>query len=171
MPVDLEEFLPVLSIGEDAIKLLAPVKFSGQVENTGAALVFRGHVTTTVELPCSRCMEAVPYQVQAPFLETFSNQPNLISDEKDEEIYPFEGDEIDITSQVSRTILLELPMKILCREECKGLCPECGVNLNFAACRCVSESIDPRFMTLKKFFEESSTEGGVVNGSTEEKNL
>ncbi|MDD2499121.1 MAG: DUF177 domain-containing protein, partial [Desulfitobacteriaceae bacterium] len=88
----------------------------------------------------------------------------------EEEIYFYEGDKIDILPQVLQTILLELPMKVLCREDCKGLCPVCGTNLNIKECRCERESIDPRLAALKNLLNDR-TEGGVTSGSTNKKNL
>lgn len=62
-------------------------------------------------------------------------------------------------------------MKALCEEECKGLCPECGINLNFEKCQCVEDTTDPRLMVLKKLMNQSAIEGGVSSGSTEKKNI
>jgi len=171
MKMELKEIVSHLSLEDEYIKLLSPLEFSGQIENLGDRLNVVGEVHTTVELLCSRCMEVMSLEVNAPFSEIFSNHKDVVEEEREEEIFFFEGDEIDIGSHVTRAILLELPMKALCKEECKGLCPECGINLNFAECQCVEDTIDPRFSALKKLVNQSSTEGGVSSGSTEEKNI
>ena len=75
----------------------------------------------------------------------------------DEEIETFSGDSIDLTSSVIRNILAVLPMKVVCRDDCKGLCPVCGQNLNIKDCGCDTTYIDPRFESLRsllKFDEE-----------------
>ncbi len=170
--VEIEEEIPFLSVEGDALKLAAPLRFSGQVENTGKTLAVSGVIDTKVELPCSRCMKNIAYKATVPFHEIFTNIKDLtVNSNGEEEVFLFEGDEIDISSQVTRAILLELPMKILCREDCKGLCPKCGVNLNFEECRCTSDTVDPRFAVLEKLLNQSSTKGGVISGSTKEKNL
>lgn len=169
--MELKETISHLSIDGENIKLLSPLEFAGQIENLGDRLNVMGEVHTTVEFLCNRCMEAMSLEVNAPFSEFFSNHKAVVEGEQEEEIFLFEGDQIDIDSHITRAILLELPMKALCKEECKGLCPECGINLNFEKCRCIEETIDPRFAALKKLVNQSSTEGGVSSGSTEEKNI
>jgi len=169
--VKIIEELGTYPSGNDAVKFTQPVVFVGTVENIGRALVVKGNVSSTVELFCDRCGEPVFRQMKVPFEEVFTNQKDLGNEEQENEIHLFEGDKIDITEPVIQSIVLELPMKVLCMETCQGLCPECGTNLNQASCRCSSDFVDPRMMALKKLLNESSIEGGVINGSTEKKNL
>lgn len=171
MDVKFKEHLPYLSIDRDEMKLLSPLDFSGKIENLGGRLLLTGNINVTVELLCSRCAENISLEVNAPFSEIFTNLKTVAEEEQEEEISFFSGEEIDITSHVARAILLELPMKVLCHENCKGLCSECGVNLNQAKCQCTEEVIDPRFLVLKKLVNLSSTEGGVSSGSAEKKNI
>lgn len=169
--IDVKEHASRLSMEDEGIRLVGPLAFSGQVENMGDRLYVMGKVHATVELSCSRCAETITLEVNAPFSEMFSNHKEVVEMGSEEEISFFEGDLIDIASHIARAILLELPMKALCREECKGLCPECGVNLNLGECQCGEQDMDPRFLALKKLVNPSSTEGGVSSGSTEEKNI
>ncbi|MCL6560327.1 MAG: DUF177 domain-containing protein, partial [Firmicutes bacterium] len=69
---------------------------------------------------------------------------------------PFHGDVLDVTPEVLKSIILALPMKAVCREECPGLCPGCGRNLNEGRCGCVNEDIDPRLSVLKDFFKKNN---------------
>lgn len=160
----------ILNLGSENLVFLTPVNFVGKVLNTGTAILIQGEVTTTVELECSRCGEKVPLPVQTIFEESYANQSQTM-DTTGDEGNVFQGDEIDIFPQVVQAILLELPMKIICRESCRGLCPECGTNLNEKQCRCAETAIDPRLMALQKLLDDSSTEGGVINGSTEKKDI
>lgn len=169
--IELKENSPCLDMKDEDIKLIAPLEFSGRIENLGDRLRVAGEVKTKVELLCNRCMEVMSLEVKTPFSEIFSNYKDVVEEDQEEEISFFEGDEIDIDAHIARAILLELPMKALCKEECKGLCPECGINLNFEKCQCVKETIDPRLLVLKKIMNQSDTEGGVSSGSTEEKNI
>jgi len=61
-----------------------------------------------------------------------------------------EQSEIDITEDIRETVLLAIPIKLLCKHDCKGLCPHCGANLNVESCTCAEEMIDPRWEALKK---------------------
>jgi uncharacterized protein len=136
---------------DDSIRLVQPVLFSGKVENTGKILVISGVIKSVVEAECCRCAEIVSYPIKANFCEAFSNYPEIVERKTEDEIHLFTGDEIDITQEVVQAILLELPMKLLCKEKCKGLCPNCGKNLNYENCNCTDDNIDPRLMVLKKF--------------------
>ncbi|MDD4753744.1 MAG: DUF177 domain-containing protein [Desulfitobacteriaceae bacterium] len=156
------------SVGAEMISAVSPISFSGTVENSGHGLVIDGEISTIVEMPCSRCAEKLQYPVQVPFHEVYMHRRETATNE--EEVYFYEGDKIDILPQVLQAFLLELPMKVLCREECKGLCPACGTNLNIKECRCERELIDPRLAALKNLLNDR-TEGGVTSGSTNKKNL
>lgn len=171
--VELEERLAPIMFGSDSIKVLDPVKFVGKIENVGKTLIVKGDLSTLLELECSRCTENFSYQLNIPFEEEYSNNSEVLSSLEGEEkdIHPFEGDEIDIALQIEQNILIHLPMKILCNEECEGLCPVCGINLNKNKCQCRQDDIDPRLMALGKLLKESSTEGGVTSGSTKKKNI
>ena len=70
-----------------------------------------------------------------------------------EEAETFAGEEIDITSSIKRNLLLNLPMKVVCKEDCKGLCSICGSNLNHGDCGCDKTHIDPRFESLRSLFK------------------
>ena len=91
-----------------------------------------------------------------PFEETYRPVPGggevpSGSGEKDAESVTFSGDILDITPEVLNSIILSLPMKALCKEDCPGLCPRCGSNLKDGQCGCESENIDPRLNVLKDF--------------------
>jgi len=80
--------------------------------------------------------------------EKFSNN----SDNKDDEIIFIDGDTIDITNIVKNNIILSLPFKKLCKDDCKGICQNCGGNLNTTSCHCKEDDIDPRLAKLKDLF-------------------
>jgi uncharacterized protein len=168
--LSLEREPGLVNLGTEALKFLEKVRFTGTVTNRVTTLLVQGEVTALVELECSRCGKKISYPVRIPFEETYSNQPQMLEGAEDE-IHGFEGDEIDIFPQVIQAILLDLPMKVLCREDCRGLCPECGENLNERQCLCAKEVVDPRLLALKNLLDDSSTEGGVSNGSTKKKDI
>src|SRR3972149_1229351 len=83
--------------------------------------------------------------------EWLTNIPELSSDEGDEDIdfETYKGDEIDLGGYLRELIAMSLPIKVLCGEGCKGLCPNCGVNLNLEECFCKDNWVDPRFAVLR----------------------
>ena len=103
-------------------------------------------VTAVAETRCSRCLEPVELPVKASLDVTFDRQP----DPEDPDLYSFEASTIELTDAVRDALLLELPMRVLCSEDCRGLCPVCGINLNKGTCTCQegAEVINP-FSALK----------------------
>lgn len=118
------------------------------VENTGRLFIGKGRIKTTVELPCSRCLEKVKYPVDTEFDCTLLEE-YLSDNEEDEDIIVFNDDEVDIWPCVEEAILMAFPITILCSKDCKGLCPVCGINKNMGNCSCEQEAIDPRWEKLK----------------------
>ena len=96
-----------------------------------------GHLTLTVEMPCDRCLTTVEVTVD----QDIDRSVDLTAC-KDEDGEPAEfvtHDSIDTQLLFEETVILNLPMKVLCREDCKGLCPKCGANLNLGPCGCEKE--------------------------------
>ena len=103
-------------------------------------------VQATADTRCSRCLEPVSIPVKAEMDVVFDRQP----DPEDPDLYSFEASTLELTDAVRDALLLELPMRILCAEDCKGLCPVCGINLNKGTCTCQegAEVLNP-FSALK----------------------
>ncbi len=115
-----------------------------------------GTVKTTLELPCSRCLEAFQLPVDSQFELRY--QPHAQNtgegereiEEDDLTTAFYENEEIDLGQLMQEQFYLALPMKPLCREECKGLCSVCGKNLNRDTCDCKHDWDDPRFAALRE---------------------
>lgn len=88
-------------------------------------------------IPCDKCLEPVPYEINIDYFKDLDM--NKSSEEKiaelDEEVY-LEGTKFDSDVFVYNEILVSLPMKVLCKEDCKGICNRCGANLNMGSCKC-----------------------------------
>lgn len=128
----------------------APVEVEGVIRNMAGALVLTAQARTELSLRCDRC--GVPFQ-----REKVVNYETLLADsleqgEDEGDIVALDGDTLDVGALMTDTFILEMDTKNLCSEDCKGLCPGCGVNLNLEPCRCVRE-VDPRLAGLAKFFE------------------
>jgi uncharacterized metal-binding protein YceD (DUF177 family) len=118
-------------------------------------VVFSGSMSVRLEGPCSRCLGAVPYQVDVPLQLTYvppTHEPVAGEDgelrDDDLGVAVYQGREIDLGSLVRDELLLQLPMQPLCAASCAGLCPSCGANRNQAPCSCEAP-IDPRLGPLR----------------------
>jgi len=120
----------------------------------GSDLIFRGEVHGTVAGTCARCLESYPFSLDQEFrfvlkpVSDVKGEPALSPDELVESFY--EGDEVDLTPLLREAVLLALPTRPLCREECTGLCPKCGANRNVKPCGCREEWVDSRFDVLRQ---------------------
>jgi len=159
-----EEFQPgTIDLGSEATQV-GPLTSSGRAtlieEHDGRRHVLQdirvvGELSTKLEIPCARCLEPVPYDVDRKFELLFRPQSvNVGPDEremqdKDAEIAFYAGDGVELEEILREQILLAVPIKTVCREECKGMCPQCGKNLNNGDCQCEPVAGDPRWDALK----------------------
>lgn len=121
--------------------------FHGQMENRERVIKVTGQLECVLRGLCDRCGTDVMTPLQCDFEESFTNLKDR-ADEEEAMIHFFEGDTIDLLPYVAQAIFLNMPMKTLCREDCKGLCSECGINLNEKECSCDKSPIDPRLAVL-----------------------
>ncbi len=115
-----------------------------------------GTVATAVDVPCCRCLEMIRLPLRSSFKYTFTPSPSRSQDEvelnaADLDFAYYEGDVIDLDTVIFEQILLQIPIKPLCAESCRGLCPHCGINLNKTSCNCRGEVLDERLAVLKQF--------------------
>jgi len=125
--------------GQQDIALLGPESVSGSGDFSDDALYLQLRISAPVELECSRCLESFPYQANTHLNAVYSWKKNLRNEDEDTyfELIDPEAQEIDLSQIIRESIILCLPMKPLCGENCKGLCNRCGGNLNSSgACKC-----------------------------------
>ena len=129
---------------------------SGTVTNKDGYLLLEGKIQGEMLGACSRCLAEVREKIDESFEEKllYKADTNRFSDlafgELEEEYTIYQGDVFDFTDLLVENIIASLPSKVLCREDCQGLCPHCGHNLNEGQCDCVFEDIDPRLAILTK---------------------
>ena len=129
-----------------------PVVASGTVRNTAGVLMMEGELSTTIHGLCDRC--ATPFDREITFPINVVLVTELASEENEDEwVFPLEGDSADLDDIVRTVFVLNLDSKLLCKEDCKGLCPRCGKNLNDGPCNCRKE-LDPRFAVLEQLLEK-----------------
>ena len=117
-------------------------------------LFIAGSVDITVGIPCGRCLEEVPTQICFDIDKKLVIEDNtLIDDEMEENDYLI-GLELDVEKLFYAEILVNWPMKVLCKEDCEGICNVCGMNLNKGTCDCQRTELDPRMAAIQDIFNK-----------------
>lgn len=129
----------------------SPITVNGVVENRAGIVSLNMNCSFVMKLCCDRCLE----EFERAFEESFSHiLVRELSSEKDNDDYiVVDTDKLDLDDLVLSDILLVLPTKILCKEDCKGLCSVCGKNLNFDSCDCQKKEADPRLSKLSELLK------------------
>jgi len=137
------------------LTLIEPVIVDGRVRRKGVEVELRGNLRTKVAVACGRCLKAVEIPIEVEFAERFTPAVSWKDEEQHElseqdlDLSAFDGEGIELDDLVKEEIMLAMPGHVLCSEECKGLCPNCGVNFNVGSCDCATRQIDPRWEKLK----------------------
>ena len=143
--------VPDLISGEDDTSLSSNLNFDLNVAKVLKEVSVRGKIWFSIESLCARCLRNVDLIITPEIKLVLS--PSDVSDEKDNEENiqheAYSGDEIDLGDYLREVIAMSLPIKVLCDEECRGLCPSCGANLNTRECSCREDWVDPRVGALR----------------------
>ncbi len=142
-------------------KLHEPIKIELTLNRIGGLIEVRGQIATRIASSCGRCLKSFHFDLDETFVLTFTNEPLTVHEDgvDDEEgielsaeelgLIPFVGDSIDLTETIAEQFFLALPVRPLCSEECKGLCPYCGIDLNDKKCDCAPPDFANKFSALK----------------------
>jgi uncharacterized protein len=135
---------------EENQMVISSLRFFGQAYDLSGFPRLSGTITGVIQAACARCL--------APVEETFSVEVDLSiatgSEESQEESILAVGQKIDLGSYSRETVFTNLPFRILCKEDCLGLCPRCGKDLNTGDCGCRKKEVDPRLAGLADFFKD-----------------
>ncbi|MGP8154215.1 MAG: YceD family protein [Smithella sp.] len=126
------------------------------VTNTSGTVFIKGSFSALIDICCSRCLENTKLSIGADFAYTLipakaETREDLELKPEELEISYYKDDFIDFGPIICEQIILQIPIKALCSEECKGLCQQCGANLNFSPCNCHLNVVDNRMAVLKNF--------------------
>lgn len=147
-PIELEEFKSELGV----FPITKKSEFHIIVKYIkGRELLIRGNATLTIVIPCDRCLTDVPTEFGLDF-EKLVDLSDEQKDELDEKNY-IDGYHLDVDKLLYNEILIGWPMKILCSDDCKGICNVCGQNLNEGTCDCEDTSLDPRMSVIRDVFK------------------
>jgi uncharacterized protein len=136
--------------------VLESVSMVCTIKRLRETLFLEGEIASSVEATCSRCLEIAKLPIQGHFHYVLAPAAEMGGEElelsaEDMDIVYYHNEVVDLDPLMFEQLMLQLPMKILCRESCKGLCPSCGVNLNSMNCQCQASPVDERLAVLKKF--------------------
>ena len=144
----------------DTYRVVAPVSLAFDIFKDKDHFRLAGTVKTTLELTCGRCLEPLTWPVDAAF--DLRYQPHAVAkageqaiEEDDLTTAFYENDTIDLGHLMHEQFLLSMPMKPLCADTCRGLCPVCGTNLNRGTCDCTPTWEDPRLAALRNLRRDS----------------
>lgn len=148
MDVGYNEVLPGLKEVDDTFVLDEPVEFQGTLVNASEVLKLDGVLKVKYTSKCGRCLKDIGGQLKIKIREDFiEGEVN-----SNPEVYTYNDNYVLIDDILKDNIILNLPVKQVCSENCKGLCPRCGVDLNEKECSCKDEVINPQMEKLKNFF-------------------
>jgi uncharacterized protein len=139
--------------------LSSPIRAKLRIEKLDKEVMIKGDMTAEVKLQCSRCLKefykvlSVPVDVVYRPVEELKGEEHheVVPEELDMDFYS--GEELDLLDLLKEQIALNITMKPLCSDLCKGICPGCGADLNVDICKCGAKNIDPRFNELKKLLK------------------
>lgn len=154
-----EEAADFAGLGED-IKVLGPVRARFRLMKTGPTVYLSGEIEAGLELTCSRCGKPAPFKASTD-IELDLNPAESVSGEEEKELSQedldvefYKDDTVDLSWLLREQILLQAPMKPLCKEDCRGLCQFCGQDLNLAQCGCEAPAGHPGLAGLKDLLKD-----------------
>lgn len=149
--LELSEVMEDLNELENGLVFITPVDFVGQLENVNGILNLDGQLKVEYTVKCFRCLQNFSKGIEIKVKESFFNSEK----NADAEAYTYQGNTLEIDKVLKDNIILNLPMKQLCRKSCKGLCAKCGIDLNESSCDCTDLEQNPQMEALKNFFENN----------------
>ena len=145
-----------LVLEDDRMRLLVAPTISGDIRQKGRRVHVRGRLAALVQVECGRCLKLVELPIDSRFKleyvtpEDYQAQQAVELTVEDLDLSVFDGEIIDIDELVTEELLLAVPDHVLCKDNCKGICPVCGVDRNSVDCECQTAEVDPRWAGLKE---------------------
>lgn len=145
-----------LVLQDDRLRLVVLPRISGKISRDAAAVKVSGRLTAHLQIECDRCLKFVEFPVDAPFSVQYVTEEDERAQhaveltEEELNFIVFDGDALDIDELIAEELQLAVPAHVLCKDDCEGLCPVCGLNRNTVDCGCETPEVDPRWAGLKK---------------------
>lgn len=144
-----------ITLDDEGMRLTEAPEIAGSIKRSGEQVRLRGRVKAQAEIECDRCLTPINVPVDNEFDVTYIAAKEYAADDRAElqeddlNLSVYEDEVIEVDNLVIEQVLLALPTRLLCREDCQGLCAACGLNKNIEACQCETKEIDPRWAALK----------------------
>jgi uncharacterized protein len=146
-----------LELKAEGVEFPEPIKVDLRVLRSGKNYVGQGKVETVALFECSRCLKKYYQTLKADIRFLLKEEKDqIILESEDRESLVQTGSFFKLDDLVRESLILSIPLKSLCKEDCKGFCPVCGTDLNVATCKCKKEQIDPRWEKLRDLKSEKS---------------
>ncbi len=145
--------LSSIEFGGALVEFISPLKLVAALKKASRGLTLRGEVKVEVKLRCSRCLKSFNYPLEFKADEVFALPEDLSHLPDEVEAFPIHKGRIDLEPALKELIVLNLPFRPLCSEDCRGICPHCGKDLNVESCHCQQQADDVRWSALKKLKE------------------
>ena len=157
--LDSELSVGLAAIDREPLMALSPLRLMGEVSRIEGGYVLAARLAYEGQLECSRCLSAYPFREDEEFSLALYPRPkqpgaDLELERADLDTQYFEQPVIELSPIVQERVQIALPMKPLCRPDCRGLCATCGNDLNLGACACARETVDPRWEALRALKEK-----------------
>lgn len=137
----------------ESYRFSEPLKVVGRIYNNGQSLTLEADITGEMMTDCARCLDELKADVNFSVNELLSQREE--GEAESEDIILFDGHEIELDDIIADHFLMNISGRYLCSEDCRGLCPNCGTNLNKGECDCDTEYIDPRWQALADILKNS----------------
>lgn len=139
-----------LDLTPDDLAVVGKITVEGNLANGGDVLLLSAVIQAHVVRQCGRCLKQFQAATKAEILEKFYPAD---AEGIEEDAYTYAYDVVDITQALREGLLLAEPISVLCKEDCRGLCPVCGIDRNEYSCTCETTTVDPRLAVLKKLLK------------------
>ena len=155
LPFDFKISPGDIGLDTEGVRVVGDIDVIGELSKSAAKTDVKGSIKAPLEIDCTRCLAPLKRELDVVFQADFvgkelfpdSKETHLETADLDTDVV--EGNELDLSQLAREQILLNLPEQVLCREDCKGICPQCGKDLNEGECTCGEDEIDPRWAALR----------------------
>ncbi len=137
-----------LELDNSELAVQGSIRCDGRIVNVGGQLLLEAKLRAKVKRTCARCLRDFVVESSCRVQEHY--YPAAAAP-RGESVLTYDSDVLDLTGPLREALLLAEPLRALCKEDCKGLCPKCGADLNVTACDCSRQSTDPRLAALAAF--------------------
>jgi len=136
----------------DGIDAVGDMEANLHISQTGESYFVTGKTSGTVRLECGRCLKEYEYPLEVKLGATFLpvGEGGVGDEIIDVDSYVYENDKLEVSTLIRDNMIFAIPLKQLCKEECKGLCPKCGIDRNESSCECPEREVDARLSVLQK---------------------